>query len=182
MLKVTIPDKELYDDDSNEFIQSKGQTIVIEHSLVSLSKWESKWKKPFLKKEEKTIDETIDYIRCMTITQNVNESVYYNLKYAADIVEHIKDYITDEMTATTFANEGSKSLNRDVITAEIIYYWMITLNIPLEWEKRHLSRLLTLINVCNIKNSPPKKMGKSELAARNRQLNAQRRKRLNSGG
>lgn len=179
MLKVTIPSIELYDEVNNEFISSKEQVLQLEHSLVSLSKWEAKWKKPFLSKEEKTNEETIDYIRCMTITQNVNEDVYKCIP--ENIIKQITDYIDDDMTATTFSNQ-KKPINREIITAEIIYYQMIALNIPFECQKWHLKKLLTLIIVCNIKNSPPKKMGKRELASRNTELNAARKKALNGGG
>ena len=179
MLKITIPAIELYDETYEVFITSKETTLQLEHSLVSLSKWESKWNKPFLSRDKKTIDETVDYIKCMTITQNVDEEVY---KYLTnDNMQEVSNYIEADMTATKFSNE-KKTVNREIITAEIIYYWMIALNIPLEWEKRHLNRLLTLINVCNIKNSPPKKMGKKELANRNSALNAARKQSLHSKG
>jgi hypothetical protein len=180
MLKITIPAIELYDDAKNEFVSIREQTLSLEHSLVSLSKWESKWNKPFLTKETKTIEETIDYIKCMTITQNINDMIYnYIPSY---IIDKVTRYIEAEMTATKISNQG-KSINREITTAEIIYYWMIALNIPFDpCQKWHLDRLLTLINVCNIKNSPPKKMSRKELASRNSALNAARKKQLNSKG
>jgi hypothetical protein len=179
MLKVTIPTIELYDETANEFVYIKEQILNLEHSLVSLSKWESKWCKPFISKEEKTVEETVDYIRCMTITQNVDEKIY---KYIPnDIVIQVRNYIDAEMTATTFSND-KKTVNREIITAEIIYYWMTILNIPFECEKWHLNRLLTLINVCNIKNVPPKKMGKQDVLRRNTAINATRRNSLHSKG
>jgi hypothetical protein len=179
MLKITIPAIELYDDAKGEFSSSKEQSLVLEHSLVSLSKWESKWHKPFLSKGEKTIEETIDYVRCMTVTQNVDEKAYDYI--SNENIKQVSEYIEAEMTATTFSNER-KTINREVITAEIIYYLMITMNIPFECQKWHLNRLLTLINVCNIKNMPPKKMGKKELMSKNAALNAARRKSLSSRG
>lgn len=179
MLRITIPSIELYDEKNNEFFSSKEQTLQLEHSLVSISKWESKWHKPFLTKEEKTIEETMDYIRCMTITQNVDDKIYKCI--TDDNLKQVKDYIEDDMTATTFSNE-SKTTNREIITTEIIYYWMIAFNIPFECQKWHLNRLLTLINVCNIKNSPKKKMSKNEIMSRNSALNTARRKALHSKG
>lgn len=179
MLKITIPSVEQYDEALNEFKTSKEQSLQLEHSLVSLSKWESKWKKAFLTKNEKTIEETIDYIKCMTITQNVDDNSYIGL--TNENIRQVRDYIEDDMTATTFSNE-KKTINREVITAEIIYYWMITLNIPFECQKWHLNRLLTLINVCNIKNTPPKKMSKRELMSRNASINAARKQSLHSRG
>ena len=180
MLKITIPAIEQYDEVNNEFVTSKETALQLEHSLVSLSKWESKWCKAFLTKDEKTTEETIDYIRCMTITQNITDEVYKNLTNK-NIIE-VRDYIAAEMTATTFSNIDNKITNRDIVTSEIIYYWMITLNIPFECQKWHLNRLLTLINVCNIKSSPPKKMGRQELINRNRALNEARKKALNTKG
>lgn len=178
MLKVTIPPFELYDEEVEEFIVSKGATLLLEHSLVSLSKWESKWCKPFLTKEEKTIQETFDYIVCMTITQNVDPRVYLNIPQV--IINQVRDYIDSPMTATVITKQTKG--NRETITAEIIYYWMIALNIPFECQKWHLNRLLTLINVCNIKNSPSKKISRRELMTRNTALNAARRKALNTKG
>lgn len=174
MLRITVPALEQWDEAKQEFVYSKGQTLQLEHSLVSLSKWESKWQKAFLSKQEKTAEETMDYVRCMTITQNVDPSVYSRL--TRENIVQINDYISAPMTATTFRDDGSKSGGREVVTAEIIYHWMIALNIPLECQKWHLNRLLTLVKVCNIKNSPSKKMSKSEIMKQNAALNAARRK------
>lgn len=180
MLQIVIPAIEQWDEQKQEFIQTKGQTLQLEHSLVSLSKWESKWNKAFLSKEAKTYEETLDYIKCMTVTPNVNPDIYNGL--TREHIAKINKYIEAPMTATTFVeNKGSKS-NCEIITAELIYYWMIALNIPFECQKWHLNRLLTLIRVCNIKNTPPKKMGKKATANQYAQLNAARRQRLGSKG
>lgn len=179
MLTITIPKTELFDESKEEFIYIKEQTLCLEHSLVSVAKWEAKWKKAFLGKEEKTPDEMLDYIRCMTITQNVDPKCYFGLTNENLLL--VKNYIEDTMTATTFRdNQGRK--NREVITAEIIYYWMIELGIPFECQKWHLNRLLTLINVCSIKNAPNKKMSKKDAFTQQNQLNAMRRKKFNSLG
>ena len=178
MISIHIPSSEYFDEKKNEFVSIKEQDILLEHSLISVSKWESKWHKPFLEKNDKTTEEVIDYLRCMTITQNVDSNVYYNIS-ESDILR-IKDYIDDSMTATTFSNQGPK--NRSVITAEIIYYWMVTFNIPFECQKWHLNRLLTLVNVCSIKNQPAKKMSKADIRSRNAALNAARRAQLGSKG
>lgn len=181
MLKLTFKPIEKYDELTNTFQYVDGCVITLEHSLVSLSKWESKWHKPFLTKEEKTLEEIIDYIKCMTITKNVDEDVYSRL--TDEHLQAVREYIENPMTATTFSNlqEGRK-INREIITSEIIYYWMTVFNIPFECEKWHLNRLLTLINICNIKNSPPKKMGRKEIYQRNKALNMARRRALNTGG
>lgn len=179
MLKIVIPGIELYDEEKEEFITTKPQTLHLEHSLVSLAKWESKWNKPFLTKDNKTYEEIIDYIRCMTITQNVSEDTYRLL--TSENIQQVIEYIELPMTATTFSNQ-KKTPSRDVVTAEIIYYWMISLNIPFECQKWHLNRLLTLINVCNIKNQPRKKISRKEIMSRNAALNAARRKQLNTRG
>ncbi len=179
MLTIIIPAVENYDEETNTFTMSKEQKIQLEHSLVSLSKWESRWCKPFLNKDEKTTIETIDYIKCMTITQNLDDKVYD--KITTSNIREIHEYIDSKMTATTITQEKGKP-NREIITAEIIYHWMIALNIPFECQKWHLNRLLTLINVCNIKNAPPKKMGRKELVSRNASINAARKQALNTGG
>lgn len=180
MLKLVIPSVEMYDEEKSEFITTKGQTLSLEHSLVSLSKWESKWKKPFLTKEEKPMAETIDYIRRMTTTQNVDPEVYNNITQSN--LEAVRSYIEDDMTATTFNQTEKTGGRKEIVTAELIYYWMIALHIPFECQKWHLNRLLTLINVCNIKSTPPKKRSKREIMSRNAAINAARRKAMNSEG
>lgn len=181
MLQITIPSRDdLWDESKGEFVTSKEQKLVLEHSLVSLSKWESKWCKPFLSKQEKTTEETIDYIRCMTLTQNVAPEIYNFL--TDDNIRDVNAYIEAPMTATWFSNNNTGKQNREQITAELVYYWMIALNIPFECQKWHLNRLLTLIRVCEVKNSPPKKMNRREILNRNAALNAARRKQLNSKG
>lgn len=180
MLTIVIPSVENYDEITNEFTLSKAQTIQLEHSLVSISKWETKWGVPFLSKNEKTVEQTTDYIRCMVITQNVDDKTFDNL--TADMVTTIKQYIEAPMSATTLPVETKKSGVKETITSELIYYWMVSLTIPFECQKWHLNRLLTLVNICNIKNAPPKKMGKKELLNRNAALNAQRKEELLSKG
>lgn len=136
--------------------------------------------KPFLdNKTPKTTAETLDYIRCMTITQNVDPEVYKFL--TVENIKAINDYIDAPMTATTFSQQNT-SRSREIVTSELIYYWMIALNVPMKCEKWHLNRLLTLIRVCNIKNTPPKKMSRKDIMSRNAALNAARRKQLNSKG
>lgn len=180
MLRITVPAAEYFDESRQMFIQKKEQTLQLEHSLVSLSKWEAKWKKAFLGKEEKTLEETLDYIRCMTITQNVDPEVYTRLTNAN--IKEINEYIGDPMTATTFRKDNPGHPSRETITSELVYYWMIVNNIPPEYQKWHLNRLLTLIRVCTIKNTPPKKRGKSEIMRQNAALNAARRKKLGTTG
>lgn len=180
MLEIVIHGGEFFDDGSGRFIQVKDQTLKLEHSLVSLSKWEAKWHKAFLSREAKTVEESVDYIRCMTITQNVNPDVY--LAVTPQILKEVSAYIDASMTATTFPPDSKGRGSREIITAEIIYYWMICENIPFECQKWHLSRLLTLINVCRVKNAPQKKMSRKEIMTRNRALNAARRKKFNTRG
>ena len=179
MLTIKIPNGEQYDPVNNLFIETKEQTLALEHSLVSVSKWEAKWQKPFISKENKTSEEIIDYIKCMTFTQNVNDYVYNLVNNT--IIDKVYKYIDAPMTATTFSKDNSPP-SREIITSELIYYWMISLNIPVEFQKWHLNRLLTLIKVCSIKNAPAKKMSKREIMSRNKALNASRRKALNSRG
>ena len=180
MLQITIPSVELWDEENNEFKRTKEYVLQLEHSLVSISKWESKWNKVFLSKDEKTYEETIDYIKCMTITQNIPDEAYRYITKSN--VEQIDKYISAPMTATWFAKEKPSGVSREKTTSELVYYWMIALNIPFECQKWHLNRLLTLIRVCNIKNTPPKTMSKRSLAQRNAALNAARRKQFNTTG
>ena len=180
MLKIFVRGRELFDEKTQSFISAKDTTLQLEHSLISLSKWESKWHKPFLKNEQKTEEEVIDYIRCMTITQNVEPDVYYCLseKYLLEV----KNYMEDPMTATWFREDKNPKSRQKTVTAELIYYWMFSLGIPLDWEKRHLNRLLTLIRVCNNENAPKKKMSKRDLYSQNASLNEARKRKWNTTG
>ena len=178
MLRITIAGGTIFNERTNKFKDIKGQTIELEHSLISISKWESKWKKPFISKKEKTVEEIIDYVRCMCLTQNVDSRVFNNL--SEENVKEIRAYIEDPMTATTLPKDGKQG--KEVITSELIYYCMIACNIPIEFQKWHLNRLMTLIRVCEIKNSPQKKMSRKEILARNKALNDARRKKLGTTG
>lgn len=176
MLRINVPlTPEGWDEKNEVFVEPKYQTLQLEHSLVSLSKWESKWCKPFLSNNIRTDEEMLDYVRCMTITQNVNPEVYEHL--TQEHIDQINDYIGAKMTATWFTDKSKGKTSRELITSEIIYYWMISLNIPFECQKWHLNRLLTLVRVCNEKNQPPKKMSRRETLNQYRELNRARRKR-----
>ena len=181
MLTITIPATTLWDERREKFVKTKAQTLQLEHSLVSLSKWESKWCKAFLGKSEKTEEEILDYIKCMTITQNVDPEVYNSL--TDDNLRRINKYIEAPMTATRFPKSENSKTSREVATSELIYYWMIASNIPFECQKWHLNRLLTLIRVCQLKNQPKKKRGSSRTAATDyAAMNAARRKKLGTRG
>lgn len=182
MLQIVVPEGELFDNSTQEFIKIKGQVLSLEHSLVSISKWEFKYKKPFLptnKQDVKTTEEILYYIKCMTLTQNVDPRIYYCL--SEDNIKEITNYISEDKTATTFSNL-EKSGKKEVVTSELIYYWMIACGIPFECQKWHLSRLLALIRICQIKSNSGKKMSKSDIYKQNSKLNAQRRKINSSKG
>lgn len=179
MLYVTVPQTERWDEAKEEFVYTREMTLQLEHSLVSVSKWEARWHKPFLTKTEKTDEEINDYVKCMTLTQNVPAEVFSCL--TAENILQIEKYIEDPMTATLFSKEPEHG-GRSIVTAEIIYYWMVTFNIPFECQKWHLNRLLTLIRVCERKNRSPKKQSQRSIMEQNAALNAKRRKRLGSKG
>lgn len=183
MLIVTIPKTEYFDPKSNEFLYMDEVTLSLEHSLVSISKWESKWKKPFMdraKDKPKTREETVDYIRCMTINKNVDPSIYSRIPNS--VIAVVQKYIDDPMTATWFNDKKQKAPSREIVTAETIYYLMIANGIPFECQKWHLNKLLTLIHVCQLKSEPKRNMSRREEMATRRALNAQRRARHNSRG
>jgi hypothetical protein len=179
MFKLVVPAREMYDDSKNLFYMTEEYVLQLEHSLISISKWESKWCKPFLSKGEKTHEESVDYIRCMTITQGVSEKAYEAITTRE--IDLVTKYIDAPMTATVI-NEEKRVQNREIVTSEILYYWMVALAIPFECQKWHLNRLLTLISVYNIKSKPPKRMSGREILSRNARLNAVRRAQNNSKG
>lgn len=198
MLEIKLDDSELFNDKTQEFILIKGRTIQLEHSLISISKWESKWKKPFLSENQKTNDEVLDYIQCMCLKGELTQYELQTLKQS--VINEIQRYIEDPSTATWFNDMGKtnsegnkenvKNTNtherrkKEVITSEVVYSWMIALTIPFECQKWHLNRLLTLIRVCNIKNNPQKnnKMNKRDVLKTNAELNAARKKQLGTSG
>lgn len=179
MLQITIHAQELWDEATERFVYVKEQTITLEHSLVSISKWESKWHVPFFSKDDKTPEMLIDYIRCMNLTQHVDPVIFNYL--SADNHKAIQNYIEDPRSATTFGEQGGPP-NREIITSELIYFWMVTWRIPFECQRWHINRLLNLIRICGIKNQQPKKMSQREIMSRNAALNAARRKKWNTKG
>lgn len=181
MLTIYIPETELYDYAKEEFYCIRPQILKLEHSLVSMSKWEAEHEKPFLAHNEMTESDMIDYIRCMTITQNVDPLAYSCLN--DEIVNQVATYINKSMTATWFSESGkSSSKTSEIVTSEVIYYWMTIFNIPMECQKWHLNRLLTLIKVCDEKSKPQKKMSKKEQRERYRAINEARKKQLQTRG
>lgn len=182
MFRLVIPEiKDAWDEENEVFVSFPGRTLQLEHSLVSLSKWESKYHKAFLTNETKSTEEALDYIRFMTITQNVSSDTYLYL--TEENLEDINAYIENPMTATKIVRSSSERRgSRETITSELIYYWMISLNIPIECQKWHLNRLLSLIEVCSIKNAPPKKRSAAQIMRDNKRLNDERKKRLNTSG
>lgn len=183
MLKLVIPAKEWLDERDNTFVSHGDTTLLLEHSLLSLSKWEARWKKPYLdpKSEvDRPSAEFIDYVRCMTINKGVEDIVYFGL--TNHNIQEIKDYINDPMTATKINNRKPRSATREIVTSELIYCWMIQCGIPVEFEKWHLNRLITLIDVCMVKGRPGEKMSKNEIYKQNAAINKARRAQRHSKG
>lgn len=187
MIQITLPAEkgnEYWDEENQQFLYpepKKEQTLQLEHSLISLSKWESKWCKPFFSKKKKNADETIDYIKCMTLNKNIDDDVYSRL--SRDHIQKIDEYIHAPMTATILYKDPKEGVgSREIITSELIYCWMIELKIPFECQKWHINRLMTLIEICKKRSTPPKKMSQSEIMRRNAAINAERRARLNTRG
>ena len=180
MLKIVIPEREYFNENTEEFVYSKRQEITLEHSLISISKWESKWHKPFLdEKHEKTDEEFVDYVKCMALSP-IDDSAIYNLTESNK--REILNYIEDKMSATWFAESSTPPPSNEIITSELIYYWMIETGIPFECQKWHLNRLLTLIRVCALKNQPAKKMSPASILSQNTSLNKARRAMMNTRG
>lgn len=181
MLELIIPlGPEEWDEQKEEFIVPETRKLKLEHSLSSIALWESKWRKPFFSNEPKTLEESLDYIKCMTLNDDIEPEIYDHITNADQ--EKIAKYIDEPKTATTFNENGKGKKSREIITSEIIYYWMIQANVPPEYANWHIDRLITLLRVCNIKNAPAKKMSKKEIMSRNAALNAARRNQLNSKG
>lgn len=182
MLRIAVQGDELYNEETEEFLTLPNFVVELEHSLVSLSKWESKFEKPFLGPGEKTRDEVLHYIMCMILTKEVPDLILTKL-YSVHMSE-INDYIDSKQSATTFGQmpgEGRKG-PPEVVTSELIYFWLVNYNIPFDCETWNLNRLFALIKICNVKNGKKKKMSRREVAQRNRELNAQRKAKLGTNG
>lgn len=180
MFHVEIPDREFFDEGQMRFVKIEGGSFDIEHSLAAIAEWESKWKVPFLSGKKRTLEESLDYIRCMTLTPGVSTALYKNLDNKT--LEAINKYIDDKHTATTIKQNSPKKRSNELITSEVIYYWMTTFNIPWECERWNLNRLLTLIEVCSVKGAPQKKMKNRDILAQNRALNNARRAQYGTRG
>ena len=180
MLKLIVEGTEFYNEETETFETVGDVELLLEHSLVSLSKWESKYQKPFLSKEDKSITEILFYIECMILTQDYPEEI--TKRFTQKNIDQINSYIESKESATTFGKMPETKGRGEVITAELIYYWMVAFNIPFECETWHLNRLFSLVRICNLKNTKPKKMSKSEIAMRNRELNEQRKAMLGTRG
>lgn len=180
MLKIIIEGDELYDEEKNEFTTIVVGALEFEHSLLSVSKWEAKYQKPFLSAGEKTREEAIGYLEAMLMTPGVDPDVLETISSSA--LDKVNEYIDSPQSATTFGEMPTRRGPSEVITSELIYFWMVSFNIPFECERWHLNRLFALIRICNIKNSPPKKMSKTERALQMRELNEKRRRELGTTG
>lgn len=180
MIQLTIGQDEYYDEERERFVAVKPVIVRLEHSLKSLAKWESKWKKPFLSGKPVSKEEGVDYIRCMEVTGQIDPSIFNYV--TAEQQDQVNEYINDKMTATTINRRGPQKKSREIITAEIIYFWMIQYGIPPEYDKWHLNRLLTLIEVCSVKGGSQKKMSPKEQMAEQRALNAARKAKYKTRG
>lgn len=180
MLKITVPGEEFFDETLQEFNTVGDVVLELEHSLVSLSKWESKWEEPFLGPQEKSTEKTLDYIRCMILTADYPPDTLNNL--SDENMRQINAYLESKQSATWFSDDPSAPKSREIITSELIYYWLTVFNIPFEVETWNLNRLFTLIKISNVKNAKPKKMSRAEMADRNRRLNAERKAKLKTSG
>lgn len=182
-ITITIPGIELFDEEQNKFLKTQERTIEIEHSLVSLSKWEQKWKIPFLSNKKITNEHLVDYIRCMCLTQDIPLEAFSALSYAPAVFKEVNAYLADSMSATWFSEKNIGASSSEAVTSEVIYYWLVALTIPFETQYWHLNRLLTLIKVVYIKNDPKKKlMPLAEQQRQQRDLNAERRAARESKG
>lgn len=181
MLSINIPETELFDEETDSFIKIKAQSLNLEHSLISVSKWETIHCKPFLTKNKKTPDEVRDYIRCMIINAPKGQDVVK--AFTPKEINEVIDYINKKKTATTvtFFSKKTKASN-ETITSELIYYWMFSAGISIECEKWPLDRLFALIKIFSAKNAPKQKGVNHEYNKMQHDLNAQRRAALHSKG
>lgn len=182
MLRLEVKQTSLWDEENEQYIYTEPATVRLEHSLISISKWEAIYKRPYLIPQKFSQKETLDYIKCMCLDENVSDDVFYAVYGDSSLMKQIDDYINSSPTATTIYEDNKKKRNSEKVTSELIYYWMVANEIPFTCETWHIERLLTLIRVCNVKNQPPKKQSMNDIYARNKRLNAARRAKHTSKG
>lgn len=183
MLKITVNGPEFYNQETEEFEYPQSFEVELEHSLASVSKWESIHEKPFLDNDAKTREERLSYVQCMSFSREISPEEL--LVLGSEEMDRIGAYIESKQTATRFAEMPKKPGPIKIITAEVIYYWMVSFNIPFECEHWHLNRLLTLIRVCGsetAKHKPASKSEKRDAMKRMRELNEQRKAQLGTRG
>lgn len=181
MLQITIPEREFWDEEKEEFVYIKEHKLRLEHSLVSISKWETKWHKAWFGKREKTNEEIYDYVRCMTLDQNVKPEVYKAL--TRQNFDEIMEYLKDSMTSIKFPDTPAKSKSKDTVTSELIRFWMVSYNAPIEYEKWHINKLMAFLRVCSMKSgNDNKKVNKAALRSRNAAINERNKALLHTKG
>ena len=181
MLTISLINQDFFDAETSEFIEYPDMEIQLEHSLISMSKWESLFEKPFLAPGQRSRDEVLSYIGCMILTPGIDSSVVNRL--GNNELSLIDAYISSKQSATTFGDLPARNKSSgETITSELIYYWMVAFNIPFECQTWHLNRLFSLIRILNLKQEKPKKMSRAEISARNAELNAKRRAALGTSG
>lgn len=179
MLELKIPEAEYYDESTNSFVQLPAATLRFEHSLLAISKWESKYEKPFLSNGEKTPKELLDYFQCMRLDDGPPRDLH---RLPESSIKDLHRYMNLKYSATTFRDRPNGARSGEVVTSELMYYWLTVYQIPFECETWHLNRLMALIRICSIKNAPKKKMRRSEILAQNRALNEQRLAQMGTTG
>lgn len=182
MLRIKVAAAQLWDEEREQFLSTDSTVVHLEHSLVSISKWESIYKRPYLVSQKFSQKETVDYIKCMCLDNDVSDEVFYTIYGDSSLMKQIDDYINSSPTATTIYEDNNKKHKSEKVTSELIYYWMVANEIPFTCETWHIERLLTLIRVCNVKNQPPKKRSANDIYAQNKRLNAARRAKHHSKG
>jgi hypothetical protein len=181
MLRISIPGSEFFDESTSTFFITEPLDLELEHCLAAMSKWEAKFEKPFLSSKQPSHAEVLAYVKCMVLNQDIDFDSPFELP--SETLELVNTYINSKQTATTFAEEHTRtSKTSEIVTSELIYYWMVSFNIPFECERWNLNRLLALVKICSIKNSKPKKMSRNEITQRNHELNEARRAALGTSG
>ena len=180
MLQLFIPKAEYWDEKKEEFVYvGKDVTLKLEHSLISISKWEAKWHVSFFQ-SEKTNEMLLSYIECMTLNSDVDQSIY--LRLTKEHYDQINKYLSDSMTASTVKDIKKHPRTNEILTSELIYYYMIQYGIPVEFEKWHINRLIMLIKICGAKGDSGAKMSRSEIFKQNKALNEARKAKWHTRG
>lgn len=187
MFVINLGD-ELFDEETNTFLHPVGKKLHLEHSLLSISKWEAEWEIPFLN-TDKTSEQSLSYIKCCVLDDDFDELLLNTLsdKNILDFNAYLSKGMTakkiiDLRSSLSQKRKSRRPASQKALTSEDIYYSMIQFHVWKECEEWPLQRLLSLLQLCSLKSNSTGEMSKSDQAKFYREENARRKAKYHTNG